>query len=274
MSLNVVVRDGRGRPVKDLALADFQVFDEGRLVRIDDFRAGVEPISIALLMDMSGSMSLGDRLTVAKQAAEILFGQLGAQDEVGLFTFDRELRNLVPFSTDLSAIRRGLDLVTPYGSTSLHDAAAAAASTLTGRPSSRRAVIAISDGLDTSSRLTASAASSAASAVDVPVYVMAIADLNRVLDPKEVALEPIEVGVARLDDLTGRTGGVSFQAESPARALVAARHIVTDLRAGYVLAFAPQETPGWHQLSVQVARKDARVRTRAGYWIGAPPGAR
>jgi Ca-activated chloride channel family protein len=269
VSLNVVVKDHKGRPIRGLDRDEFEVFDQGRPVHIDDFRAGEEPVSLALLIDTSGSMRLGTRLAKARQAAEMMIAQFRPADEAALLTFDRNLTEVAPFSTDLSAVRRGLDLISPFGSTSLHDAVAAAASRVGQRPSPRRAVVGITDGLDNSSDLSAAAASGVASRSDVPVYVLMVADSGRRIDPSEVATEPVEGGgVARLDDLTAPTGGASFNAETPAETSLAARQILSELRAGYVLAFTPHDSPGWHQLVVRVARKDARVRTRTGYWMG------
>jgi VWFA-related protein len=272
VSLNVVVKDSRGRPLMGLRPKDFQVLDEGRLVQLDDFRAGDDSVSIAVLIDTSGSMGLGTRLASARQIAELLVAQLRPGDEVALFTFDKRLEEVTPFSLDPALLRRGLDRVDPWGSTSLHDAVAATARQLGARPSPRRAVVAITDGLDNSSEMSAEAASGVASSSDVPVYVLAVADSDRKLDPSEAALEPVEGGgVARLDDgLTAPTGGASFTARTPAETTLAVRHILTDLRTGYLLAFIPSDAPGWHQVSVRVSRKDARVRTRAGYWMTVP----
>jgi len=175
-----------------------------------------------------------------------------------------------PFSPDLASVRHGFDRVDPFGSTSLHDAVAAAARRSGGRSASRRAIVAITDGFDNSSELTATAASSIASSIDVPVYVLAVANTSNPVAASEVALEPVEGGgVARLDDLTRWSGGASFAAETPAQTNLAVRQILSDLRTGYVMAFAPDDTPGWHQLIVRVARKGATVRTRAGFWMGA-----
>lgn len=271
VSLHVVVKDHRGRTIKNLIDTDFQIFDQGRAVRIDDFYAGEDPISLALLIDTSGSMRLGARLASARQAVDTLLAQLQPDDQAALFTFDLALREVVAFSNDLSNLRRGLDRVDPFGSTSLHDAVAAVAERSAARPSSRRGVVAITDGLDNSSQLSATAASGVASANDVPVYVLTVASAAGPIDAREIALEPIAGGgVARLDELTARTGGASFAAETPAEALVSVRQILTDLRTGYVLAFTPDTAPGWHQLTVRVTRKDARVRTRSGFWMGAP----
>jgi VWFA-related protein len=214
-------------------------------------------------------MGLGARQAIAKQAFDLLLAQFRLDDEAALLTFDRTLSEIVPFTRDFASLRTGFQRVKPFGSTSLHDAVAAAARRLAARPSSRRAVVAITDGFDNSSQISAAAASGVASSSDVPVYVLAIANAALPLDPSEIALEPVEGGgVARLDELTARTGGASFAAEIPAETSQAVRQILTDMRAGYVLGFTPHDSPGWHPLTVRVTRKDARVRTRAGFWMG------
>jgi VWFA-related protein len=214
-------------------------------------------------------MRIGDRLATAKQASDLLLGQLRAGDEAALFTFEKTLHEVAPFSPDLSIVRRAFDRVDPFGSTSLHDAVAATARQLAARGASRRAIVAITDGFDNSSELTAAAASSIASSIDVPVYVLAVANTSTPVPVSEVALEPVEGGgVARLDDLTRWTGGASLPAETPAQTSLSVRQILSDLRTGYIMAFAPYDAPGWHPLTVRVARKGATVRTRAGFWIG------
>ena len=267
--MSVVVRDGRGRPISGLVGTDFQVFDQGRAVNLSDFRVGEEAVSLGILIDTSGSMHIGSRLAAASQATDLLLAQMRSGDEAALFTFDRTLHEAAPFSFDLAAVRRGFDRVDPFGSTSLHDAVAAAARQVAARSGTRRAVVAITDGFDNSSELTAAAASSVASSIDIPVYVLAIANTSDPVAPTDVAEEPVEGGgVARLDDLTRYTGGASFAAETATQTSLAVREILSDLRLGYVMAFAPHDDPGWHQLTVRVARKGAIVRTRAGFWIG------
>jgi VWFA-related protein len=269
--LNVVVKDGRGRPITNLVDSDFRIVDEGKIVPLLDFRKGVEPVSLAILVDTSGSMRIGQRLATAKQAFDALLTQFLAGDEGALYTFDKGLNEIVSFSTDVTSLQTGFARVNPFGSTSLHDAVAAVAARLAERPSMRRAVVAITDGWDNSSELSAVAASGAASAIDVPVYVLAVANTALPVDTNTVVVEPVAGGgVARLDDLTAGTGGASFSAETPEETSRSVRQILSDLRTGYVLAFTPQDAPGWHRVTVRVAPKDARVRTRAGFWMGQP----
>ena len=129
----------------------------------------------------------------------------------------------------------------------------------------------ITDGFDTSSEITAAAAAGLAGSIDVPVYVLAVAHDEGRPDSRGTSAEPVEGGgVARLDDLTEHTGGLSFSAEGPLETGLAVKQILTDLRTAYLLAFTPDPSPGWHQLVVRVAKKNARVRTRAGFWMTAP----
>src|SRR5688572_29164814 len=62
VTVTVAVRDGRGRVIKDMKQADFEVFDSGSPVKIKDFYAGDAPISLAILLDISGSMSVSGNI--------------------------------------------------------------------------------------------------------------------------------------------------------------------------------------------------------------------
>ena len=95
------------------------------------------------------------------------------RDEAALFTFDSRLHEVAPFTVDTRALQGALGEVDPFGATSLHDAIAEAAKRAATRTGRRRAVVVITDGIDTSSGLTPGEVSAIASAIDVPVYVIA-----------------------------------------------------------------------------------------------------
>ena len=267
VALSVVVRDGHGRPMTGLSTKDFRVLDNGYLAHISDFVTEDQPINLAILMDTSGSMVVGDRLTAARNAAREVVRQLRpGRDSAGLFTFDKRLHEVSPLSVDFTPFEAALETVVPFGSTSLRDAVAATAQRLAGEAVSRRAVVVISDGLDNSSKLSSSEVSRIASGIDVPVYVLAVgrsaesvkSDLAAIAS---VSTDPIEL-------LAVRTGGVTLPAETPAQIRDSAREVLADLRSSYLVAFAPRNVPGWHQLSVTVSRDYASVRTRTAFWLG------
>jgi Ca-activated chloride channel homolog len=268
VSLNVVVRDERGRAVTGLGLADFQILDEGEAVAVSDFRAGPGPVSLALLVDTSGSMRLADRLPSAKQAVRLLAAALVPGDEAALFTFDLNLHDLAPFSSDLAALRAGVDRIMPFGSTALHDAVAATARRSVERPTGRRAVVVITDGLDTSSELSAAMASSIASSIDVPVYIIGVDGPAPPLVAGESGkISDLEI-MSRLDYLARWSGGAFLPAATPTTTQIAVDQILSDLRAGYLMAFAPREQPGWHRITVKVSRRGTAVQARGGFWVG------
>ena len=72
---------------------------------------------------------------------------------MSLYSFDKELRQEVDFTKDPDEVRDALSGLEPMGSTSLYDAVADAARESAARPSPRRAVIVVTDGLDNSSTM-------------------------------------------------------------------------------------------------------------------------
>jgi Ca-activated chloride channel family protein len=275
VSVTAIARDDRGRPVKTLGREDFEIYEQGQLRRLTDFRVSDQgPVSLAILMDASGSMRVGAQLDAGRRAVEhILSWVQPAADEVSLFSFDRELRQEVPFTKDLEAVRSGLYKVEALGLTSLYDAIGRTARTLADRPSPRRAVIVITDGLDTSSALTASEVSGLASAIDVPVYVIAV--LSPLDHPgTEFAVPSASTSpvATHLANLAYWTGGTLMMSSTPAHASQAARAIVTELRHQYLLAFAASSAPGWYPLEVRTRKKNVSIRARSGYFAaGAEP---
>src|SRR5690349_20494835 len=153
VSVTAVVRDSRGRPVNNLGREDFQVYERGRLRQIVQFKASDQgPIILAILFDVSGSMSGTQQIIAGQRAVEHILSWVNpAQDEVGLFSFDAELRKEVDFTTDVAKVKNAVNTLTAVGQTSLYDAISKTAASLGDRPSPRRAVVVITDGIDTSS---------------------------------------------------------------------------------------------------------------------------
>jgi VWFA-related protein len=269
--VTAVVRDERGRSVRNLSRDEFQVFEQGRQRPIVDFKVSDQgSLSLAILMDASGSMRVGAQLEASQRVVEHLLGWVEPRgDEISLFSFDRDLRQEVPFTKDLARVRAGLYQIEALGLTSLYDGISKTARTLADRPSPRRAVIVITDGVDTSSRLSPSEVSGLASAIDVPVYVIAV------LSPLDHSGTEYAVPSAanshvstHLTNLAYWTGGDLSMVSTPAHASLAARAIITELRHQYVLAFEAARRPGWYPLEVKTRRSDLTVRARSGYFAG------
>jgi Ca-activated chloride channel homolog len=269
VSVTAVVRDSRGRPVNNLGREDFQVYERGRLRQIVQFKSSDQgPISLGILFDVSGSMRGAMQMQAGQRAVEHILSWVDpTHDEVGLFSFDAELRTEVDFTTDLAKVKTAVNSLTAVGQTSLYDAINKTAAALGNRPSPRRAVIVITDGIDTSSKLTPSQVSGMASAIDVPVYVIAV--LSPLDHPGQdhavVGAESSPVAT-HLSNLSYWTGGTLFMVSAPAHASQAARDLITELRHQYLIAFEAAREPGWYELDVRTRRRELTVRARSGYF--------
>jgi VWFA-related protein len=267
VSVSAVVRDGKGRVVRNLQRKDFEIFEKGKSRPILEFKASDQgPISLAILFDVSGSMRMASNMEAGKRAVEFILSWVQPKaDEIALFTFDRDLRQETPFTNDPAKVRTALDKMTAIGSTSLYDAIGDTAKKLGNRPSPRRAVVVITDGVDTSSTMKPSDVSGIASAIDVPVYVVAVVSP---LDHagEEYAVVP-ETGVSgNLENLAHWTGGSLTLVSTPAHASLAARELITEVRHQSRLAFAASTESGWYSLDVRTRRRELTVRARSGYF--------
>ena len=253
--LTAVVRDGRGRTMRGLQPQDFLVLERGRPRRIANFKAGDQgPVSLAILMDTSGSMRVGRQLAASRDAIEHVLSWIDSStDEIGLFLFDQTLRLEVPFTKDPARIRDGMARLDGMGTTSLYDAIALTAKALDERPSPRRAVIVVTDGVDNSSTMTAARVSGLASAIDVPVYVIAL--LSPLDHPGTEYAVPSSIGSVvetQLANLCAWTGGDLIMASAPAHVSAAVRDLLTQLRHQYVLTFEAAAEAGWYDFEVRV----------------------
>jgi len=280
VSVAAVVRDHKGRFVRDLKRSDFTILEGGQPRPIVEFHAEQDaPIRVALLFDVSGSMGVGSKLDEARQAARQVLSVLRvnaaprARDEAAVYSFDTRLQALQGFTADPGAIEDALSRVEPYGETSLYDAIAQTARgvALSGsadRFVQRRAVVVITDGVDTSSEMAPADVASIASRIDVPVYVMAVVSP---LDDPGRAATPGMPGADRpsdLRELAERTGGELFVMSAPAHQSMAARQIIDELRHQYMLAFDALPAGAVRPLEVRMRDRRLTVRARTGYAAG------
>ena len=272
VTVSIAVRDSRGRVVRDLAKADFQVIDSGVARPIKDFYSGESPISLAILLDISGSMGVGGNMDRARDAVRTVLNRLEARgDEAAFFTFDSKLQEVVSFTTDLNRIRAVSLAGRPWGMTSLYDAIAATARSAAERQNRHRAVFVITDGVDTGSRMKPQEVSGIASSIDVPVYLLTVVDP---LDHPGGELAVIEAAgehnnVGSLSDLARWTGGDMRICSMPEHTAAAVDDLFNELRYQYLITFEPGPAPGWHPLEIRTQKKNLVVHARGGYMAAA-----
>jgi VWFA-related protein len=270
VTIQASVRDARGRVVSGLTTADFEVRDNGQLRPLLSLRSDRHsPLSVAILVDMSGSMRIGAKIAMARQAYDSVLSQLHeGHDEIALFTFDASLHERQDFTRDVSKLRGALSDFEPFGTTSLYDATAATARRLAARSATHKAIIVLTDGMDTSSTLSARDVSGLASSIDVPVYGIAtVPSLDQRL-MMEASERSAPSKTADLRDLAEWTGGQLMFATTFVETVAAASTLIDELRQQYVLAIEAANGREWRRIDVRVRRPSAIVKARSGYFAG------
>ena len=266
--ISAVVRDGHGRAITSLTAADFEVRDNGQLRQLLRFELdNSSPLTIAVLVDMSGSMRLGSKFAAAREVVDALAADLHeGRDQVGLFAFDSDLHVLQPFTAHPAVVSSALVDAEPFGATSLYDAIAQTAKRLAAQPSQRHAIVVLTDGVDTSSALAPADASARASAIDAPVYIVATVPRIDQASYVERAAAPNARATADARDLALWTGGDLLWANGVADAALCARRILAELRQQYVMAIEAAPVADWRPLDIRVRGRSLSVRARSGYF--------
>src|SRR6185436_385817 len=260
-----------------LSRKDFELFDSGRIRDIADFRSDLSAVSVAVLLDTSGSMHISGKWDAARDAVSKLAAELeSGRDHIALFAFDNELHVIQPFTTSPDAIVTAMGKVKPWGSTAMFDAVSETGKKLAEEGGMRRAIVVVTDGLDNRSHLDATDVSAAASAIDVPVYSFVVSSpLDKTNEGIASESGTLTKSRGTLDDLSRWTGGGAYISATPLETAAAVRQIVTELRHQYVISFESGASAGWHPLLVRVHEgNDFVVRTRSGYMAGPRSGGR
>ena len=250
------VTDARGKYVDDLPEDQFTLMDGQQARSLVGFESHAQPVSVALLLDTTGSMSLA--LPALKNAALKLISELRPVDSVAVYSFNKSVTVLQPFTTDMGQAKRAVLSTEALGETALYDALARVARDLSGR-AGKKVIVVFTDGDDNSSTLTTDTAILRAKATGVPLFTIAEGE----------ALEN-KAYLAQLADLSKATGGEAFAIKRFHRNRRRVFEKVSeDLAHGYLLEFEPpsSEDHSWHPINIQVRlRGDKVVRAREGYY--------
>ena len=259
--LNLTVTDKSGQYVKGLKKSDFKIYEDGVEVQpnmIATFSLQEAPYAAVVLLDSSGSME--ERFTIARSAAIRFLDGLRPEDVAAVYRFDSKVERVQEFSG-------GRDLApTAYairakGMTTLHDAIVEAAKTLASRPENRKAIVILSDGVDTFSKATSEKAVEAALAVGASIYGVDMSQMDIAGSKKQ----PV---AASLKSFAEKTGGRFISTPGGPALRDAFTGIADELGHQYTIAYRPanQARDGkWRTLEVKVQREDSTVRTRKGY---------
>lgn len=294
VQLNVGVVDKQGRPVKSLTRNDFAVYEDGVKQPIQLFEPVDAPFSLVLLLDMSGStVSFRQQLKLASQR---FLDALAPDDRVAVIQFNAKVKSLAGFSTDRLKTAYAIEIAEGAGETHFYEALKFALKELEKEGKRRKAIVVLTDGLDTSmrnsDRTTLSKAQSneeALATIDPHSSpdlknVLASADRQGVTifplalpsgDPKRLPIQtPNIVGIyaaarVRLQSLADRTGGRLNEIDRLQYMAQLYREVAANLRSLYTVAYQPRGdrvSGKWHEIKVEVVNSELTARTKPGYF--------
>jgi Ca-activated chloride channel family protein len=259
--LNVTVTDRAGQYVKTLKAKDFKVFEDGTEVPANallSFGFQDQPYAAVVLLDSSGSMET--RFSLARSGAIRFLDGLREEDVAAVYRFDSTVERIQEFSGGRDLAPMGY-AVKAKGMTTLNDAIVQAAKVLGERPERRRAIVVLSDGVDTFSKASTSKALESALGVGASIYAVDMSALDTPgFNNRQSA--------SQLKEFAEKTGG-RFVATPGGQALRDAfTGIAEELGHQYTLTYRPIKSihdGKWRTLEVKVNSEGLVVRTRKGY---------
>jgi Ca-activated chloride channel family protein len=259
VALYATVTDAEKRLVPDLAEDDFEVYDNGKLQAINLFDNKPQPITVVVMLDTSGSMTMA--LDLVKRAAEQFLIRLLPDDQgmVGAFNDKIEFHpeGFTNNRDELVSLLKELDFGYP---TRLYDAVNQSMAQLKGIPG-RKVILVFTDGDDNSSKFGSGDVTDRGRLEEVMVYSIGLE--NEYFDGAHKVRSSPDRGLKRLSE---ETGGGFFLLKKTDELTSTFTRVAQELHSQYVLGFSPQVLDGKvHKLEVKVKKPGMVVRARKSY---------
>ena len=256
--LNVTVVDRAGKYVHGLSRSDFKVFEDGKEQSISNFESEESPFAAVILLDASGSME--QRISLARSAAIRFLEGLRADDVASVYRFDSEIEQVQDFSTSRDLAPIAFD-IRARGMTVLYDAIVRGAQELSQRAEKRRAILILSDGMDTKSSATMEKALTAALNAHATIYTV---DMSATEGAPSKNIQ----NAAILKNFATKSGGRFVATPGGPMLREAFANIAEELGNQYTIGYRPQNRTRdgrWRNIEVKFPRTDLTARTRKGY---------
>jgi Ca-activated chloride channel family protein len=259
VALYATVTDEDKRLVTDLVQDDFEVYDNGKLQTITSFDNKPLPITVVVMLDTSGSMTLA--LDLVKRASEQFLIRLLPEDQGMVGAFNDKIQFIPDGFTNnrdvLISALKDLDFGYP---TRLYDAVNQSMAQLNGIKG-RKVVLVFTDGEDTASRIGSGEVTDRARTDEVMVYSIGLE--NEYFNGQRRVRSSPDRGLKRLSEETG--GGFFLLKKTDDLGSTFTR-VAQELHSQYVLGFAPQVLDGKvHKLEVRLKKPSMTARARKSY---------
>jgi VWFA-related protein len=258
----VTVKDRQDRPITGLDRTAFHVFEDKLEQKIVSFSSEDAPLSVGIVFDCSGSMSVNSGR--AREAVAKFLDTANPDDEFFLVAFSSRADLVVPFTTASEKIRDGLNATQSKGQTALLDAIHMSLQYMKKARNGRRVLLVVSDGGDNHSRYSQRELNNVLREADVWIYAIGIYHyVSPSTSDEEIA------GPTLLTQLAEQTGGRELAADFPRDLPKMAATIGRELRNEYVLGFSPTNHASdgkYHHIKVTLQRHSAYLSWRPGYY--------
>ncbi len=281
VTLNVAVVDrASGRGMTGLAASDFHVYEDNVEQRVEHFESAEGPFDLLLLLDLSGSTA---RVTDTIRAAARRFVDVTRpRDRVAVVAFAGDSQLVSPLTADRERLRAAIDrMARPEGDTRVYDAVGYALEYMSRSPdpARRRAVILLSDGLDSTmpnvtgrgSTLAYEELRSRAQEFDGILYsVWTNTEFYEAFSPEDIQPETYDLAHDRMKELADAGGGAFYEVDRLEDLAGAYERVVADLGTVYSLSYRPtnkKRDGSWRAIRVRLPRLTTAVaRGRRGYF--------
>ncbi|MCP3982512.1 MAG: VWA domain-containing protein [bacterium] len=253
--LRVTAKDNDGNLITDLERDDFKIQEDDSEQRVIDFYLETRPITLAILIDTSGSMV--DKIQEVHKAAGAFVDSMRDIDQALLIDFDENVFLIQDLTSDREELKASIESTEPLGATALYDALHAAYRKI-GQIHGRKAIVVLSDGDDTSSQFGFKRVLEEAKSNDTMVYTIGLGGGYGGSPRKDV-----------LKDFSENTGGRFFLAKKPGDLAEVYRQIADELGKQYYLTYSTDNDVWdghWVKIKVDNVRPGIKVRARRGYF--------
>jgi len=267
--LSISVTDQLGRFVTGLRSDHFTVYEDDVPQQVKFFSTDDIPISVGLILDISGSMK--SKIARLREAVRRFIEWSNPQDEFFAIAFNKQVMLLADF-TDGEVLLTYLPFLRAQGRTALFDAVYEGVLKLRHARHGKRVLLIISDGQDNSSRYSYGALSRLLKESDVQIYTIGTPD------PTLYNTYFEQQGIAILQQLSKLTGGRHFTVMGASLLEAVCATIARELRQQYNIGYISSNTSRdgkWRRIKIEVAReggKKFKVHARRGYYapVGQP----
>jgi VWFA-related protein len=276
ISIAVTVQDKKGRYINDLTKEDFSIFENNEKRDLTyfnhDFKA---PLSLTILLDVSGSMAIQDKLKESKESLKYLTTfLLNLDDEFSLLIFaDGEVEVAMNFSNNKNYFLNVLEKTEAYGQTALNDAVTVTPEFANKGNNEKRAILLITDGIENDSQYSHYQAVEIARRVDIPIFTIGykIPLSDQYLRKYKHSPSLTSSGIVySLERFSRATGGKAFFINQAEELKTALREIKKELSHQYILGYTSyrNQENEYREIKVITSKKKYKVRTREGYYSG------